>query len=183
MWPAPCSCTTGMRRMPAGAKMSIASMKAEPMMPNMSVTPLADQGLDEGLGGRHGLRAADVGNSAGAGRGGVVLAHGVASPVLNKRNIWFRKMCIDWNIKHTKPRRQPITSIIRDALYLNKDDALMPSQRSSGSLDRLSTRGLPSDAPTAALRPRANRNAGAAARIRLFSKLRQATTVVALNAN
>ena len=27
--------------MPAGAKMSIASMKAEPMMPNMSVTPLA----------------------------------------------------------------------------------------------------------------------------------------------
>jgi len=26
--------------MPAGAKMSIASMKAEPMMPNMSVTPL-----------------------------------------------------------------------------------------------------------------------------------------------
>src|ERR1700758_3704324 len=30
-----------MRRMPAGAKMSIASMNAEPMMPNMSVTPLA----------------------------------------------------------------------------------------------------------------------------------------------
>jgi hypothetical protein len=27
--------------MPAGAKMSIASMKAEPMMPKMSVTPLA----------------------------------------------------------------------------------------------------------------------------------------------
>jgi hypothetical protein len=27
--------------MPAGAKMSMASMKAEPMMPNMSVTPLA----------------------------------------------------------------------------------------------------------------------------------------------
>ena len=27
--------------MPAGAKMSIASMKAEPMMPNMSVTSLA----------------------------------------------------------------------------------------------------------------------------------------------
>ncbi|MCZ7559512.1 MAG: hypothetical protein M5U30_05165 [Burkholderiaceae bacterium] len=27
--------------MPAGAKMSIASMNAEPMMPNMSVTPLA----------------------------------------------------------------------------------------------------------------------------------------------
>jgi hypothetical protein len=27
--------------MPAGAKMSIASIKAEPMMPNMSVTPLA----------------------------------------------------------------------------------------------------------------------------------------------
>ncbi len=27
--------------MPAGAKMSIASMKAEPMMPNMCVTPLA----------------------------------------------------------------------------------------------------------------------------------------------
>jgi len=26
--------------MPAGAKMSMASMKAEPMMPNMSVTPL-----------------------------------------------------------------------------------------------------------------------------------------------
>ena len=26
--------------MPAGEKMSIASMKAEPMMPNMSVTPL-----------------------------------------------------------------------------------------------------------------------------------------------
>src|SRR5450755_882898 len=41
MWPAPCSCTTGTRRMPAGAKMSIASMKAEPMMPKMSVTPLA----------------------------------------------------------------------------------------------------------------------------------------------
>jgi hypothetical protein len=31
----------GIRRMPAGAKMSIGSMKAEPMMPNMSVTPLA----------------------------------------------------------------------------------------------------------------------------------------------
>ncbi|MNT07016.1 hypothetical protein D3C72_1417040 [compost metagenome] len=27
--------------MPAGAKISIGSMKAEPMMPNMSVTPLA----------------------------------------------------------------------------------------------------------------------------------------------
>src|SRR5664279_84379 len=41
MCAAPCSCTTGTRRMPAGAKMSIASMKAEPMMPKMSVTPLA----------------------------------------------------------------------------------------------------------------------------------------------
>src|SRR6187402_3959665 len=41
MWPAPCSCTTGINRMPAGAKISIASMKAEPMMPNMSVTPFA----------------------------------------------------------------------------------------------------------------------------------------------
>ena len=41
MWAAPCSCTTGMSRMPAGAKMSIASMKAEPMMPKMSVTLLA----------------------------------------------------------------------------------------------------------------------------------------------
>ena len=41
MWPAPCSCTTGTRVMPAGAKMSMASMKAEPMMPKMVSTPLA----------------------------------------------------------------------------------------------------------------------------------------------
>src|SRR6218665_459915 len=41
IWAPPCSCTTGIRRMPAGAKISIASMKAEPMMPKMSVTPLA----------------------------------------------------------------------------------------------------------------------------------------------
>ncbi len=50
MWPPPCSCTTGISRMPAGAKMSIASMKAEPMMPNMRVDALRDQRLDEGLG-------------------------------------------------------------------------------------------------------------------------------------
>jgi hypothetical protein len=31
----------GDEAMPAGAKMSMASMNAEPMMPNMSVTPLA----------------------------------------------------------------------------------------------------------------------------------------------
>jgi hypothetical protein len=31
----------GMRRMPAGAKMSMASINAEPMMPNVVVTPLA----------------------------------------------------------------------------------------------------------------------------------------------
>src|SRR6185295_19225812 len=41
MWAAPCSWTTGTSLMPAGAKMSMASMKADPMMPNMSVTPLA----------------------------------------------------------------------------------------------------------------------------------------------
>ena len=41
MWPAPCSCTTGTRVMPAGAKMSMASMNAEPMMPKMVSTPLA----------------------------------------------------------------------------------------------------------------------------------------------
>ena len=41
MWAAPCSCTTGTSSIPAGAKMSMASMNALPMMPNVVVTPLA----------------------------------------------------------------------------------------------------------------------------------------------
>ena len=41
MWAAPCSCTTGTSSMPAGAKMSMASMNALPIMPNVVVTPLA----------------------------------------------------------------------------------------------------------------------------------------------
>src|SRR5512142_3272670 len=41
MWTAPCSCATGMKRMPAAGKMSSASMYAEPTMPKMSVTPCA----------------------------------------------------------------------------------------------------------------------------------------------
>ena len=41
MWAAPCSCTTEMKRMPAGVKMSIASMNADPMMPKMFFTPWA----------------------------------------------------------------------------------------------------------------------------------------------
>ena len=41
MWAAPCSCTTGTSSIPAGSKMSIASMKALPMMPKIVSTPLA----------------------------------------------------------------------------------------------------------------------------------------------
>src|SRR2546427_7613726 len=41
MWPAPCSCATEMKRMPARGKRSSASMYAEPTMPNTSVTPRA----------------------------------------------------------------------------------------------------------------------------------------------
>src|SRR6185312_8428550 len=41
MWIAPCSCATGMKRIPAAGKMSSASMYAEPTMPKMSVTPCA----------------------------------------------------------------------------------------------------------------------------------------------
>src|SRR5687768_17858214 len=41
MCTAPCSCATGMKRMPAAGKMSSASMYAEPTMPKMSVTPCA----------------------------------------------------------------------------------------------------------------------------------------------
>ncbi len=40
MWAAPCSWTTGTRRIPAGVKMSMASMNAEPMMPKAVSTPL-----------------------------------------------------------------------------------------------------------------------------------------------
>src|SRR5512141_1022816 len=39
MCAAPCSCATGMKRMPAAGKMSSASMYAEPTMPKTSVTP------------------------------------------------------------------------------------------------------------------------------------------------
>ena len=41
MWAAPCSCTTGTSSMPAGSKMSMASMKALPIMPKMVSTPWA----------------------------------------------------------------------------------------------------------------------------------------------
>src|SRR5687768_12258129 len=41
MCTAPCSCATGMKRMPAAGKMSSASMYAEPTIPKMSVTPWA----------------------------------------------------------------------------------------------------------------------------------------------
>ncbi len=41
MCPAPCSCTTGTSRIPAGAKMSMASMNADPMIPKMSLTSFA----------------------------------------------------------------------------------------------------------------------------------------------
>ena len=41
MWPAPCSCATEMKRIPAVWNKSNASMYAEPTMPKMSVTPCA----------------------------------------------------------------------------------------------------------------------------------------------
>ena len=41
MWAAPCSCTTGTSSIPAGSKMSMASMKALPMIPKMVSTPWA----------------------------------------------------------------------------------------------------------------------------------------------
>ena len=41
MWAPPCSCTTGTSSIPAGSKMSMASMNALPMMPKMVSTPWA----------------------------------------------------------------------------------------------------------------------------------------------
>ena len=41
MCAAPCSCTTGINSIPAGAKMSMASMKAEPIIPKIFLTPWA----------------------------------------------------------------------------------------------------------------------------------------------
>ncbi len=41
MCAAPCSCTVGMKRMPAAGNRSRASMYAEPTMPKTSVTPCA----------------------------------------------------------------------------------------------------------------------------------------------
>ena len=49
MWAAPCSWTTGTNSIPAGSKMSMASMKALPMMPKMVSTPWATIVLHERL--------------------------------------------------------------------------------------------------------------------------------------
>ena len=47
MWAAPCSWTTGTSSMPAGSKMSMASMNALPMMPEDGVDAVGDHGLHE----------------------------------------------------------------------------------------------------------------------------------------
>lgn len=58
MCAAPCSCTTGISRIPAGAKISIASMNAEPVMPDTFGHVVGNHGFYKGFTGV--MRAIDL---------------------------------------------------------------------------------------------------------------------------